>query len=554
MTEGIKPQWIEQMYPPKRGRDHLGLGSVSADQILAALSPGINVLTPHPRYHSFYTFLLHEFWKRRRLRSHKAWMQFYRPREFIFSLGAYLCEHKEHGGMDSIVGGQKTAPLARERRDTYNTAFNYIRSDLGGYGLYYRSVIIQLGLIYPGGPGFPYPIDVPSEFGKEVATAFCEAVKNTTYYRDYFDVDNCEVPIDVVHEYIGQACLCQLQLPDTPDRSLLLEAFLHGGPQVESEARRATLRLLLDIAHQTNGHPVNEEGFRQLLYFGHTYHGAAYEPQEVVRNTHRKWRLYQAREYYAFALNAMWCYLCDWGLLQAGDVQSVPLSSFWDHLDTALDFDHLAVRLNASHGGIGTASDFNDLLRWLKRVVGAEETAFDASCTIDSPIHEHRLHDLAVNNPEDPEVMVAGMLTILALILLRFDEPALCLKPEWEISRMGAEGRLSVDGFIKSVRRMLQNKPQITIGEIARWLYADYIMLQHQFVATGKLPDNTFRFVREGDQIRFYRLWNRLSFMDSRFDALSRTVHELGLCGDLYLPNHPLTPDGYRLLAQGDLA
>jgi hypothetical protein len=39
------PQWIAKMYAAKAGRDHLGLGSVSSDQILPTLSPGINVLT-----------------------------------------------------------------------------------------------------------------------------------------------------------------------------------------------------------------------------------------------------------------------------------------------------------------------------------------------------------------------------------------------------------------------------------------------------------------------------------------------------------------------------
>jgi len=56
-------------YASKVGRDHLGLGSVSSDQILPTLSPAVNVLTIHPRYHSFYTFLLDEFWQRDRPRS-----------------------------------------------------------------------------------------------------------------------------------------------------------------------------------------------------------------------------------------------------------------------------------------------------------------------------------------------------------------------------------------------------------------------------------------------------------------------------------------------------
>ena len=49
-----RPQWTEKLYPPSQGQDHLGLGSVSSDQILPKLSPGIVVQTVHPRYWSFY--------------------------------------------------------------------------------------------------------------------------------------------------------------------------------------------------------------------------------------------------------------------------------------------------------------------------------------------------------------------------------------------------------------------------------------------------------------------------------------------------------------------
>jgi hypothetical protein len=41
--------------------------------------------------------------------------------------------------------------------------------------------------------------------------------------------------------------------------------------------------------------------------------------------------------------------------------------------------------------------------------------------------------------------------------------------------------------------------------------------------------------------------------MNSRFDSISTTVFELGLCGDLSKPDHQLTPDGEVLLKQGNL-
>jgi len=108
MVTTVAPQWIAKMYAAKVGRDHLGLGSVSSDQILPSLSPSVNVLTHHPRYHSFYVFLLDEFWRRDRPRNEDAWKKFFRPREFIFSVGAHLCGQSEHGDMGKIVGAQKT--------------------------------------------------------------------------------------------------------------------------------------------------------------------------------------------------------------------------------------------------------------------------------------------------------------------------------------------------------------------------------------------------------------------------------------------------------------
>jgi hypothetical protein len=192
-------------------------------------------------------------------------------------------------------------------------------------------------------------------------------------------------------------------------------------------------------------------------------------------------------------------------------------------------------------------------LDWLQHLIGADRATFDTACTSGAPLQEHRLYRLATAHSTAPEVMVAGMITMLALILLRFEQPELWFQSEWVISRMGAEGRLSVDGFVKTMHRRLQSGG-ISISEITRSLYADYIILQHQLVANSKLPDKTFRFQREGDRLRFYNLWNSLTFMDSRFDALSTTLHELGLCGDLRRPSHPLTTDGQLLLANGDLA
>ena len=86
------PYWTEKMYPPGGGQDHLGLGSVVTDRVLPRLSPGINVLTIHPRYWSFYAFVLSEFWSRDLPRTKAALKAWYRPLECIYSVACSLCD------------------------------------------------------------------------------------------------------------------------------------------------------------------------------------------------------------------------------------------------------------------------------------------------------------------------------------------------------------------------------------------------------------------------------------------------------------------------------
>lgn len=78
------PVWGTRTYPPKSGQDHLGLGSVSSDRLLPALSPGINVLTIHPRYWSFYSWVLDDFWSAEVPRNRGAFRDFHRPRQALF--------------------------------------------------------------------------------------------------------------------------------------------------------------------------------------------------------------------------------------------------------------------------------------------------------------------------------------------------------------------------------------------------------------------------------------------------------------------------------------
>ena len=144
MALALRPQWTEKLYRPSGGQDHLGLGSVSSDRILPKLVPGINVLTFHPRYWSFYAFLLDEFWRRDLPRTRRAFVEFYRPCEAIFAVGAQLCdqpEHEQYGRLRGVAhrehagqGVPQAPPVARvgDRGETFQQARAFAQSKRPG--------------------------------------------------------------------------------------------------------------------------------------------------------------------------------------------------------------------------------------------------------------------------------------------------------------------------------------------------------------------------------------------------------------------------------------
>lgn len=545
------PMWLEKMYPGKTGRDQLGLGSVAFNEILPTLAPSINVLTFHPRYHSFYVFLLDEYWKRDLPRNKGAWISFFRPREFIFSVGSYLCENPEHGDLGNIVGGRKTGPLASANHDTYLSTTHYIESELGGYGLYYRTVMAELEIIYPGGRGLPYPVDVPSDkYGKPLAEAFRQSIRDTAYYQNYFDTTEIEVPRDVIQEYIHSACLCQLKTHKAADQELLRKIFLAGGHEDAAAYRGNSLKMFLDISAQTTGIGLDEDEFRQLLFFNETQSGAKISPHQDLTLTYKYWRLYQAREYYSYSINAMWWYICYWGISNNGDRIPIAKATVENHFISSANFEYLAKRLALPLPELNPESALDDLFKWIKSSIGDTANEFDEVCKLDSPINEHILYQLANENPTDSQIVIPSMLLILVLQYLRFGSIEHWQKPEWAIAKMGSDGRLSMNGFMREINRLQKSKP-MTIADFAQRILEKYIIRQHILVATRKLPDNTFRFRWEGYRLRFFHHDNSLAFMNSRFDSISTTVFELGFTEDLHLSDHRLTEDGLNLQKTG---
>src|SRR5262249_50786334 len=147
-----------------------------------------------------------------------------------------------------------------------------------------------------------------------------------------------------------------------------------------------------------------------LIYFHGSDAGARWAPREDVSSTALRWRLYQAREYYAFALNALWWHLCHWGVTNGGTLTPLPVEEFLAFPRRSLDFSPLAVELGLPPTSIEADSTFGDVLDWLLASAGAADAgAFDAKCGIGANVHEHRLYSLVRRERRAPVAIPAAL-------------------------------------------------------------------------------------------------------------------------------------------------
>lgn len=555
------PYWTERMYRPGGGQDHLGLGSVVTDQILPRLSPGINVLTIRPRYWSFYAFVLDEFWRRDLPRTKAALRAWYRPMECIFSVACSLCEGPDHRG--EPIGTRRIHRLLVGESEAFDPRYHYMDSHMGGYGLYYATVMQSVGLVALANRGVGLPVDAVTPDGQAVAKAFRSMVADTEYYGRWIDRHDERVPREVVAEYGQRACFCRLRGADAMDRPLLVDAFLHMGNPAEASRRRRTLRFMCELSAQTAASAVDESSFRRLVYYGADHNdgdteGPTFVPTESTLSTARRWRLYQAREFFNASINEMWRRLICWGLQQDGDHYPVPMPSVFESLGS-IDFESFALSIGVDlpDTGLSAASSINELLEWVMGV-GAVSGELDDRWNLDADLTEDAIIDwldYGRSSTESGADRLAAALTLLVFVAARLwrAELALMAHEDWFPVLAGGRVRLGMERFLTRLRKYADDGA--TIQQVTEWLTRDYVISQHERVATAKLSTtgDTFRFRREAGRLRFFPKGAQAGMNNSRFNALATFLFELGWGGYMYEENHGLSAEGEKMRLAGDL-
>lgn len=544
--------WGARAFAPKSGQDHLGLGSVSSDRILPVLSPGINVLTVHPRYWSFYSWVLDDFWAADLPRNRAGFVSFYRPREAVFSMACHVCDAPEHATITGNVNGsRRISPKVND--SDFDPQFDYIKEPLGGYGLYYRSAMELTGSLVVASPANGFPVDAPTPIGRALAASFRSAVAGTEVSK-LLSEGRVSQPIarEALVEFARKACLCKLRVAEAYDLPLLRDLFLHSGSPAEVASRGETLRMLLDLSTCRQAQELSQDDFRQLVYF-RQLEGSDFEPRQGLVDAARRWRVYQGREYFAYVFNRLLRWVSRRGLAATdGGLTVLPTAELWSLVDDSLARSSKEDDLGLALPTVDAATRASVLLDGLLGKLDASPDA-DSVWPRRTGLDEHALYSACREYDQDDGRTLVALLAMVLLLRERFGLPSRAMEyaKEQVLISEGGSLRIGMTRFMHQLNQRMLRDP--TIGELTRWLIEDFVIVQHERVATAKLPDDTYRVRRIGGAVRFFAQESPAVFNDSRFRALSTTVHELGWVSTFNEPDRQLTESGQRLLVDGDL-
>jgi hypothetical protein len=260
----------------------------------------------------------------------------------------------------------------------------------------------------------------------------------------------------------------------------------------------------------------------------------------------RRWRLSQLREMFNCSLNAMWALVTEWGVAHGGDYSPILLSRL-SEVAAGVSFRDVP-GVSAFRGT--PLSTFVETVRVAAGVTDSLDGPWDAS----APLTEWGLYTLDRTTSLDVESRLGVLFTMYVLCLARLWDPDLqgtVPAGDWAPVVEGGSLRVGLSFALRQLRHDAHTGS--TVGDALLRVLSAHVIAQHERVAVSKLPEDTFRFRRELDRMRFFPQATSFSLNSARFDALASTCAELNWSGFLTEPNHALTAEGTQLRRDGDL-
>jgi hypothetical protein len=514
------------------GRDPLGLQTTTQDRLMPLLLPGILELSRRARYFSFHAFLLAEYQDQRLRADSKSLSAFIKRREWEFGLAVLRCP-RECGS--SPVGARKLAGVARGTGPF--TRGESVESAFGGYGLYYRTPLSELGIVAKAGTMLgdqPIPIDVlyDTARARRLAATFKAAAEHTAYYRRYMRTDG-EIPAAVLAEYAEAACLCQLS--DRRDELEAVHDALFGLDPADSTQSAA-------LAGEDDQPPAAEDGDPQTGHVmaagvvqrrrsvGHyltlvhadpevvvseaAYRGALWSPPTPRSDGHAvvagQWAAVIAKDVWQEAICSVWSEFCRAGLARTRD------------LGRGLTWDETRMLAESMVSGPPTLGATSRTVDLAGQLAGGQ---FDIPAD-GGPLNvaEATLEELRELTSQLDSAS-AGLVALLELAR-RVESRS---GSGWDQAAHAASGwQPSIAAVAAALRVHLADDP--AVADTVWWLVARFVLPVHERIAYSKLPEFTFRFRWEDGLLRFYDQGvGRFPLAAIRNEPLALLTQDLGM-------------------------
>lgn len=511
----VLPAWTERDFRTNSGEDHLRLLSVGI-ALATNLIPGVNTVTPRARYHSFYCWVLDSFLASQEEKNKANFKAHLRKREMAFILANIAATPTEEY-VPSLIGITRGLEVWQLGEEPVNVNQVYVVNESGGYAIY-RGVMQVLHLIeIPDNPG---SVDRIMPKGKELAQEFRKTIQATEYYRKYQELDM--VPRTVLKEY-GQVAGLN-NLIGKSDNLPLMEVFLR--PDLENKfydvQRRETMGYFLNIIAEIQKQMTDKE-WRRLLHYAQKPDNTSYSAPLEFIFVQKGWRVYAIRQYFAYALETLFCNLIEQIRLQSSRLE--------DFLNDRLVSQEINIKNNTLYFDTGKS---------LATFITTIATDIEEDCV--SIIAGKKFESL------DPQVHFTVPFVLLLAVYnqsveLRKDEYS------WHLAGYGAESHISLKKFVFDVDKLLMGGS--SLANFCRFIYKRYILRQHRETALEKLLGynlETFRIV-ENEGMLEYRNNYRPKFNQFRGYQLIQCMLDLGLLNNSG-QKLKVMPLGYEFMEQ----
>lgn len=482
------PQWISELVNRNViGEDQLGVEG-AAQSYQQYLVPGIITVTERARYYSYYAWVLYRFitdpQSTRLLRDFRG--DYFRRHEVALILAAYS-HHKDRGLISGLVGAGVNNYKVRgywDSGDPISLEQNYFQNKLGGFGQYYFTSMQIMGIVSENDENADWVYKL-TDRGESLAKAYGESIEHTAYYQEetkHWDLRFLSHA--AAEEYGLTGCVCSEALAIGKDRDLLRDTFFRfdqKGANNPHARRRLTLGVALDLIHSGGG-VFQPDMLRPALYLGEYCPGKLYQPASALSDWVLRWKIVEVRHLFTFGLQCLWAAF----LHELSQREQLTLEEYqgW-----------IVEKISTRRANLSVSASLDELCSQ----VGLEDwrssyPRYDMACLQGTEEDEISLFKKANQNRQSSEELLNIGMRILKQFFLRFLSKAEENGTIWrELADME---RLPISAFMKAMFSQAENG-QCTVIDWITWVYREYILGQHEFIALEKLRYqgyNTFKF------------------------------------------------------------